>query len=213
KIPVEQLGIFNEAELPKNIESIIEADEEIHVPAYVRTKSPGRKPLPAALPREQRIYDLTDDEKKCACGHDLTHIKNETCEQLEIVPAKVYVIEHIKKKYACKHCEETIKTAAMPAQPIPRSIAGPGLLSHVLVSKFEDHLPLYRQEKMLRRIGIDIPRATLCLWVVRVAALLKPMMRAIHRIILDYDISYSDETTVQVLKEKNKGIQTKKYMW
>jgi transposase len=117
------------------------------------------------LPREQRIYDLSDDDKKCACGHELTHNKNEICEQLEIIPAKVFVIEHINMKYTCKHCEETIKTAVMPSQPLPRSIATPGLLSHVLVSKFEDHLPLHRQEKMSRRIGIDIPRSTLCLWV------------------------------------------------
>ena len=112
-----------------------------------------------------------EEEKICACGKELTHIKDETCEQLEIIPAKVYVIQHVKKKYACKHCEETIKTAAMPAQPIPRSIAAPGLLSHILVSKFQDHLPLHRQEQMLRRIGIDIPRSTLCLWVIRSAAL------------------------------------------
>jgi transposase len=213
KIPAEQFGIFDEADLPKNIESIIKADEEIHVPAYARKKTSGRKPLPANLPREQRIYDLSDDEKKCACGNDLKHIKDETCEQLEIIPAKVYVIQHVKKKYACKHCEETIKTAIMPTQPIPRSIASPGLLSHVLVSKFEDHLPLYRQEKMLRRIGIDIPRATLSLWVIRAAELLKPMMQMNQRNILAYDIAYSDETTVQVLKEKNKGVASKKYMW
>jgi transposase/uncharacterized coiled-coil protein SlyX len=136
KIPPEQLGLFNEAEIPKNVETITKADEEIHIASHTRKKTPGRKPLPASLPREQRIHDLKDEEKTCACGHELTHIKDETSEQLEIIPAKVYVIEHVRKKYACKHCEETIKTSPMPAQPIPRSIAAPGLLSHVLVSKF-----------------------------------------------------------------------------
>jgi transposase len=156
---------------------------------------------------------LPPEEKICSCGHQLTHIKDETCEQLDIIPAKVYVIQHVKKKYACKHCEDTIKTAAMPTQPIPRSIASPGLLSHVLVSKFEDHLPLHRQEQMLRRIGVDIPRATLCLWVIRTAELFKPMMKLIHKSIIGYDVAYSDETTVQVLKDPNKGVGSKKYMW
>ena len=213
KISAEQLGIFDEADLPKNIDAIAAADEAIHIAAHDRKKSPGRKPLPEHLPREQRIYDLSEDEKVCACGHEMKHIKDEKSEQLEIIPAKVFIVEHLRKKYACKHCEETIKLAAMPAQPIPRSIAGPGLLSHVLVSKFEDHLPLYRQEQMLRRIGIDIPRSTLSLWVIRSAELLKPMMKIIHQGILNYDIAYSDETTVQVLKDPNKGVQSKKYMW
>ena len=209
----DQISIFNEAKLPKKPDDIIKADEEIYVTAHTRTKSPGRKPLPENLPREQRIYDLTEEEKICACGQSLTHIKDETCEQLDIIPARVYVIQHVKKKYACRHCEETIKTATMPAQPIPRSIASPGLLSHVLVSKFEDHLPLYRQEKMLRRIGIDIPRATLCLWVIRAAELFKPMMKLMQKNIIEYDVAYSDETTVQVLKDPNKGVNSKKYMW
>jgi transposase len=212
KSSADQVNIFDEAELPKNAESISEADAEIHIAAHAR-KSSGRKALPADLPREQRIYDLTDEEKTCACGHDLVHIKDEKSEQLEIIPAKVYVIEHVRKKYACKHCEETIKLSPMPAQPIPRSIAGPGLLSHVIVSKFQDHLPLFRQEQMLHRIGIDIPRSTLCLWVIRSHELLKPMMSIIHRNIHQYDIAYSDETTVQVLKDPNKGVQSKKYMW
>jgi transposase len=194
-------------------EFIVAADEAIHVAAHDRKKSPGRKPLPDHLPREQRVYDLPEDEKTCACGHEMKHIKNEKSEQLEIIPAKVYIVEHLRKKYACKDCEETIKLAVMPAQPIPRSIAGPGLLSHVLVSKFEDHLPLHRQEQMLRRIGIDIPRATLCLWVIRSAELFKHMMKMIHHNIINYDIAYSDETTVQVLKDPNKGVQSKKYMW
>jgi transposase/uncharacterized coiled-coil protein SlyX len=212
-IPAEQFSIFNEAELPKKITDIEQADEQIHIAAYTRTKSVGRKPLPENLPREQCIHDLSESEKKCACGHALTHIKDEKSEQLEIVPAKVYVIQHIRKKYACRKCEETIKTAPMPAQPIPRSIAAPGLLSHILVSKFQDHLPLHRQEKMFRRIGVDIPRSTLSLWVIRVAELMKRMMELNHQRILSYDVAYSDETIVQVLKDPNKSVNSKKYMW
>lgn len=213
KIPPDQLGLFDEASIPKNFEAIEKANEEIYVASYNRTKSVGRKPIPSHLPREQCIHDLPENEKKCACGHELTHIKDEKSEQLEIIPAKIYVIEHIRKKYACRKCEETIKTAPMPPQPIPRSIAGPGLLSHVLVSKFQDHLPLHRQEQMFRRIGIDIPRSTFCLWTIRSAELLRPFMKLFHRYIMQYDIAYSDETTVQVLKDPNKGANSKKYMW
>lgn len=213
KIHLDQVSIFNEAELPKNPEALVEAEAEIAIPSHTRKKSPGRKALPADLPREQRVYDLKEEEKICACGNALTHIQDEKCEQLEIIPAKVFVIEHIKKKYACKSCEETIKTARMPVQPIPRSIASAGLLSHVLTSKFEDHLPLHRQEKILRRMGVDIPRSTLCLWVIRSAELLKPMMTLIQKNITQYDVSYSDETTLQVLKDPHKAVHSKKYMW
>lgn len=208
----DQLSLFDEAELPKKIEAIEAAEEEIKVAAYTRKPS-GRKPLPENLPREQRVYDLEAHEKICACGHDLRHIKDETSEQLEIIPAKIYVVQHVRKKYACKHCEETIKTAPMPVQPIPRSIAGPGLLSHIIVSKFQDHLPLFRQEQMLRRIGVDIPRSTLCLWIIRIHEFFKPMMEMLKNTIQYYDIAYSDETTLQVLKEPNKVVHSTKYMW
>lgn len=212
KTSPDQLSLFDEADLPKKVEIIEEAEEDIKVAAHTR-KASGRKPLPENLPREQRIYDLLEEEKTCACGHELRHIKDETSEQLEIIPAKIYVIQHVRKKYACKHCEETIKTAPMPAQPIPRSIAGPCLLSHVIVSKFQDHLPLFRQEQMLRRIGVDIPRSTLCLWIIRVHELLQPMMTLLKKTIQHYDIAYSDETTLQVLKEPNKIVHSTKYMW
>ncbi len=208
-----QASLFDEAELPAHPEKILAAEEEITIASYTRTKTPGRKPLPADLPRVPRIYDLPEDEKTCHCGSELTHIKDEKSEQLEIIPAKIYVIEHIRKKYACKQCEETIKTAPKPMAPIPRSIAASGLLSHVLVSKFQDHLPLFRQEQILRRIGVDIPRATLSLWVIKCAELMMPFMKLFHDRILSFDVSFADETTIQVIKEPNKGIASKKFIW
>ncbi|HEX2548592.1 MAG TPA: IS66 family transposase [Gammaproteobacteria bacterium] len=208
-----QRPLFDEVTPPKDAEKILVAEEEIQVASFTRKKSSGRKPLPLDLPRVPRVYDLTDEEKICQCGCELTYITDEKSEQLDYIPAKIFVIEYIKKKYACRKCEETIKTAKMPALPIPRSIAAPGLLSHILVSKFQDGLPLYRQEKILKRIDVDLPRSTLCLWVLKCAALLKPLMKLLHDVILNYDIAYADETTCQVLKEPNKGIQSKKYMW
>jgi len=215
KINLNQVSFFDEAALPKSEEKILAQEEEITVASYTRTNKPGRKPLPADLPRIPRVYDLPEHEKTCTCGCALTHIKDEKSEQFEIIPAKIYVIEHIRKKYACKNkaCQAIIKLAKQPIAPIPRSIAGSGLLSHVLVSKFQDHLPLHRQESILRRIGIDIPRATLSLWVIKCARLLLPLLKLMHDRILTYDVAYADETTTQCLKDPNKGVQSKKYMW
>jgi transposase len=207
-----QASLFDEAKPPESEEKILDCEEEISVASYTRNKKVGRKPLPAELPRIPRIYDLAEAEKICTCGYELTYIKDEKSEQLEIIPAKIYVIEHIRKKYVCKHCEQTIKLAPPPSLPIPRSIASSGLLSHVLVSKFQDHLPLFRQENILKRIGVDIPRATLSLWVIKCAELMVPLLKLLHDRILTYDVAYADETTVQVIKE-NKSIQAKKYMW
>jgi transposase len=213
KINLNQASLFDEACLPKSEEKILAQEEEITVASYTRNKKVGRKALPAELLRVPRVYDLTEEEKTCSCGCALTHIKDEKSEQLEIIPAKIYVIEHIRKKYACKSCQTTIKLAKQPLAPIPRSIAASGLLSHVLVSKFQDHLPLHRQETILKRIGVDIPRATLSLWVIKCAELFFPLLKLLHDRILTYDIAYADETTTQVLKEPNKGVQSKKYMW
>ena len=144
-----QLSIFDEAQAQdeQQAESIAKADESITVAAYERKKS-TRKPLPKELPREQMIHDLTAEEKVCACGGELHKIGEDKSKQLEWIPAQVKVIEHIRMKYGCRHCEEGVKTATLPAQPIPKSIATPGLLAEIMVSKFNNHLPLYRQEKI-----------------------------------------------------------------
>jgi transposase len=207
-----QLSLFDEAVTPDNMSEIEEADEELTIPEHKRKKK-GRKALPKHLPRKQEIYDLPENEKTCSCGCALTYIGDETSEQLEVIPMKVYIIEHIRKKYACRGCEETIKQASMPKQPIPKSIAAPGLLAHTLVSKFEDHLPLYRQEHILQRVGIDIPRATLSHWVIKCAQLLSPLTKLLLAHIHGYDVAYADESTVQVLKEPGRSAESKSYMW
>jgi len=208
-----QHSLFDEAKPPENKSEIEDADETLTIPEHQRKKKKGRKGLPKNLPREQKIYDIADKDKVCACGCELTHFANEVTEQLEIIPAKIYIIEHICKKYACKSCESTIKQAKKPKQPIAKSIAGPGLLAHTLVAKFEDHLPLYRQEHILQRIGVDIPRATLSNWVIKCAELLSPLTKLLLDYIYNYDVGYADETTVQVLNEPGRSAQSKSYMW
>ena len=193
---------------------ITDAEADIQIPAHTRKKhGGGRKPLPAHLLREEIVYPLPDELKLCACGCVLTKIGDERSEQLDIIPAKIKVLVHVREKWACKGCQDTILTAPLPKHPLPKSIASPGTLAHVLVCKYEDHLPLYRQERILQRIGIDIPRSTLSQWMIKCGDLLAPLVKLMHAIIRSYDIAYADETPVQVLKEKDRAAQTKSMMW
>jgi len=209
KISPDQYRLFDEAET--NTEAKPE-DDEVIVPAHTRKKG-GRRKLPETLPRVEVIHELSAEER--ICPHDgavLNEIGEKTSEQLDIVPAKIQVIRHIRKQYACK-CGQCIKTAALPKQPIPKSMASPGLLAHITVSKYQDALPLYRQETILRRIGVDIPRATLANWMIRSGILIQPLINLMRDQLLEYDIIQMDETPVQVLKEPDKRAQSKSYIW
>ncbi len=156
-----QIALFDEAIPPDNEEAIADAEREIQVPAHSR-KQRKRKAISADFPRVRKEFDIAEDEKTCVCGTELTKIGEDITERLETIPAQHYVIQEAKLKYACKSCEETVRAAKAPKMPIQKSIAGPGLLAHVLVSKFCDHLPFYRQESIFRRAGIDIELNTLC---------------------------------------------------
>ena len=117
-------------------------------PAKKRAAQGGRKPLPDNLPRIEVIHDIAEHEKICPCGHPLNCIGKEESEQLDVIPAQVNVIKNVRLKYGCKSCEDTIILAKMPHQALPKSMAGPGLLAHILVSKYDDHLPIYRQAEI-----------------------------------------------------------------
>jgi len=209
KISPDQYRLFDEAETDTEVE--LESDE-VTVPAHTRKKG-GRKKLPESLPRVDVVHELSSEER--ICPHDgaiLAEIGEVTSEQLDIVPARIQVIRHIRKQYACK-CGQCIKTADLPRQPIPKSMASPGLLAHITVSKYQDALPLYRQETILRRIGVDIPRATLANWMIRSGMLIQPLINLMRDQMLEYDIIQMDETPVQVLKEPDKRAQSKSYIW
>jgi transposase len=214
KFSPHQLNLFDEAapSEPDVTQDIQQADEEITIASHTRKKS-GRKPLPKHLPREQIVHDLRDEEKICACGHALHRIGEDISEKLEFIPAQVKVIQHVRCKYACRACEGAVIMAALPPQPIPKSIASPGLLSHVIVSKYEDHLPLYRQEQMLQRMGIEMARATLCFWVLKSAEVLRPLRDGLKEDIIIHTYTQADETPVQVLNEPDKPNTSKSYMW
>jgi len=209
KISPDQYRLFDEAEADTEAEP---EDDEVIVPAHTRKKR-GRKKLPDTLSRVDVIHELSGDD--LICPHDgavLNEIGEKTSEQLDIIPARIQVIRHIRKQYACK-CGQCIKTAALPKQPIPKSMASPGLLAHITVSKYQDALPLYRQETILRRIGVDIPRATLANWMIKSGKLIQPLINLMRDQMLDYDIIQMDETPVQVLKEPDKRAQSKSYIW
>ena len=203
--------IFNPDEAPE--EPIAPKDDgETTVAAHQR-KKPKRKPLPNYLPRVDVIHDLSDEEKTCSCGCLMSFITDVISEQLDIIPQVVQVLRHIRKKYACKSCDGSLKVAPMPPQPIPKSMASPGLLAHILVSKFCDHLPLYRQEQIFKRSDVDLCRGTLSQWVIRCGALVQPLINLMQEKMLEYDVGYSDETRVQVLKEKDRKAESQSFMW
>ncbi len=173
----------------------------------------GRKPLPAHLPREDVIHDIPAEENLCACGCLRTKMGEEVSEQLEVIPAQLKVIRHVRYKYGCRNCEEGIKTAPMPPQPIPKGIPTAGLLAHVCVAKFDDHLPLYRQSEIWERLGVDLPRSTLSGWLLGTGALLLPMVPLMQDHIIYSAYVNADETTVQVLRTPDKSDTSKSYMW
>ena len=212
KLSPDQIYLFDEAEALVDAEDQAEVDETVEVPAHTRKKR-GRKPLPQNLPRLEVVYEIDAEQRHCPHdGQLLVEIGEVASEQLDIVPAKIQVIRHIRKQYACD-CGQCIQTAPLPAQPIPKSLASPGLLAHITVSKYQDALPLYRQETILQRIGVDIPRATLANWMIRAGALVQPIINLLRDRLLDYDIVQMDETTVQVLKEPGKSAESKSYLW
>ena len=156
---------------------------------------------------------MPDNERVCPHdGNHLAEVGAVTSEQLDIIPAKIQVIRHIRRQYACR-CGYSLKTAALPPQPIPQSLTSPGLLAHITVSKYQDALPLYRQGAILSRIGVDLPRSTLANWMIQTGSLIQPVINLLRERLLAYDILQIDETPVQVLKEPGRAAQSKAYLW
>ena len=195
-----------------------EEGEAIEVPAHQRRKS-GRKPLPEELPRVEIVHDLAAEDKICGCGEALSRIGEEVSEQLDIVPATVRVLRHIRPKYACKACEgakddgPAVKIAPVVPQIIPKSIAGPGLLAHILTAKFIDHTPFYRQEKQFVRLGVEVSRTSMCNWAMQAAIACRPLLNLLQEEVLAGSYLNIDETTLQVLQEPGRDPTTKSYMW
>jgi transposase len=188
------------AQLELRLEGL-EAEEAQATPAAVEPSpaenaKPVRRPLPEHLERREVLH-----EAACACpacGGELRPLGEDVTELLEYEPARFHVVRHVRPKFSCRRCE-TITQAAMPDLPIERGRPGPGLLAHVLVSKYADHLPLYRQSDIYARDGVELDRSTLAEWVGRSSALLMPLVEEQRRQVMASPRLHGDDTPVPVL--------------
>jgi transposase len=175
----------------------IEAESPKVVAAEHLAARPARRPLPAHLRREVETY--LPQQKACPdCGGKLKPLGEDVSEILEYVPERVKVIRQVRPKLACAGCDRIVQAPA-PSRPIERSLAGPGLLAHVLVSKYSDHLPLYRQSEIYAREGVEIDRSTLAEWVGGTSRLLTPLVEGLRRHVLAGQKLHADDTPVPVL--------------
>jgi transposase len=178
-------------------------------PAQSKSGGHGRKPLPAALPRTRVVHDVAPEDRACPeCGAERRKIGEEAREQLEYVPASLVVLEHIRPKYACASCAAHVAIAPRLPEPIERGLPGTGLLAHVVTSKFADHLPLYRQEGIFTRNGVELSRSTMCDWMAACAGLLEPIVGAMARRVLSSKAIGTDDTPVPVQDHAGKGTKT-----
>ena len=209
---------FNEAEaLGTKPDDEAQASETV-VPEHKRVRG-KRCPIDATLPRVRVEHDIADAEKTCTCGCQLTRIGEITSEQIDLIPARAQVLQHVRFKYACRGCEgtshdgPTVVTAELPAQPLPKSNASPGLCAFIAVSKYADGLPLYRLEGILKRYMISASRTAMACWMIKLGDLVTPLINLFNEIQLAYDVLQMDETTVQVLKEDGRDAKDKSFMW
>jgi transposase len=213
-----QACLFNEAEAAVETSTGGDKIEEITVAAHKRVKG-GRRPLPPELPRVEVIHDLSESEKICDCSREMSRIGSEISEKLDIVPAKIQVIRDVRYKYACRSCEGAdshsgaVRIAPLSPQVIPQSMATAGLIAWILTSKYADALPLYRQEKIFERLGVDISRATMANWVIHVGKSCERLIELLWQEIRSGPLVNMDETHVQVLNEPGRPNQSKSYMW
>jgi transposase len=230
--------LFNEAETltADDIDDVAEdADDDAKnkgkdepKPKPENRGKPVRKALPEDLPRIDTVVDLPDSEKVCpVTGLALKKIGEEVTEQLDVKPAVAVVLRTIRPKYApcdCDDCqarrddpkksaEPVVKIMPLPPQPIPKSFASPGLLATIATAKYGDGLPLYRQEEIFGRIGVDLTRQTIAGWMVRCGEIVKPLINLAKDELMNGPVILCDETRVQVLKGTGKKPTAKNYMW
>jgi transposase len=175
-------------------------------------KGHGRRPIGDHLPRRDVLHDVPEEDRTCNCGRAKTKIGEDVTEQLDYIPGKIEVLRHIYPKYACSCCKDGVTTAPTASGPIAGGLAAPGLLAYVVVSKFVEHMPLYRQQDELARANILISRSTLCGWLEQCAQLFKPLVELMHKEVLKSEVIQGDETPVPVL-DRSRDSTRKGYIW
>ena len=193
--------------------------EKQEIKSYTRNKA-GRKAIDPNIERREKIIDISEEEKECACGHKMDRIGEETSEKLHMEPAVVYVEKTIRPKYACRHCEGTgdedkpaVRIAPVPPSIIPRSIASASLLSYIMVQKYQDHLPFHRQEAQFLRIGAEISRQDMSNWQQHIYNYLAPLFTLLREAVKTGPVMRMDETTSQVMGEEGRKDTQNSYIW
>jgi transposase len=164
----------------------------------------GRKKLPADLPRQRKEYPLPEAQRVCpCCGEVCPKFGEEISEQLDYQPASLFVWQHVRFKYACSKCHDHVAVAPAPPQVIEKGLPGPGLLAQITASKYADHLPLHRLERILGRHGIELSRSTMCGWMAQVAELLRPVVHLMADLVRQSRVIHTDATKMPYLDPEN----------
>jgi transposase len=212
-----QSELFNEAETIAELNEVLGAEVNLKATPQREDKSgtgakAGRKAIAAHLPRVAIVHELAEEDRNCACGSTLIEIGSDISEQLDYVPPKIQVLQHVRKKYACPGCEQCVRTAPLPAQILPKTNAAPRLLAHLVTSKYVDALPLYRQEAIFARYGVSLPRATQAAWIIALADRVQPLINLMDERLRGSGYIRIDETPVQVINSE-KPATAEHWMW
>jgi len=212
-----QAFLFNEIEISSKPQK--EKEEYVEIKAHKRRKK-GRKPLDPSLTRIPVLHDISAEEKICGCGSELRHIRDDVNEKLEFVPAFTPVEKHTYPLYVCDNCDRDIDghgkvVVSAPREPsiIPKSFATPGLIAYIMISKFLDHLPLYRLERIFKRLGVELGRATMSNWMIKCSKKFLRIIACMRRDLHQGKLIQADESPMQVLNEPGKPNRSKSYMW
>jgi len=215
-LPWFQLAFEAQEEVEKELRSKAEDVEEAPAPPPRprKKRKHNRRPIPENLPRKREEIPPRPEDLTCErCGRKKVRIGEEKTEELDIIPSQLFVREIVRGKYACPCCRKGVTVPELPPRPIEKGRPGPGLLAHVVVSKFADHLPLYRQEQIFARQGVDLPRSTLCDWISTMGSLLQGIVKEMKRYILKSPVVQSDDTPIQYRENGVEGKTLRGYIW
>ena len=218
RIDPDQLLLFSVEELREIAEQLEQGDPADDL---IDDASPGKRgrrsrgrvgKLPEHLEREIKRHELSAAERACPdCGELRQEIGTESSEQLELIPARLKVVQHDRVKYACRCCEQHVVIADKPPQPIEKGLPGPGLCAQTVLSKFGDHQPLYRQEDIHSRLGYTIRRSTLCGWQAALAILAAPLVERMKYLLLQSKVIHTDDTSIKMLEPGRGSTRTAKF--
>ena len=203
----------NHPSLFDDLDEDIPVEEDKKIEITFKRKKGGRTSPPKDLPRVVVEHDFCDEDKICECGCQMHKIKEIASEQYDVIPAKFQIIKNVRFLYGCK-CGAKPKTSPLTPMILPRTQVSPSFLATIAIHKFEDSLPLYRQAKIYKkRFGMPFTDTTLSNWIIQGSNALQPVVDLMRKRVVQNDYIQADETTLQVLNEKNKKATSKSYIW